>query len=69
MSKELRKRKVDVCCLQELRLRGQGACFVVSRSLFCGVKGRRYNLWWSGIDAGIGGVGMMVKEELCEKGY
>ena len=30
---------MDVCCLQELRWRGQGAPFV-------GVKGRRYKLWW-----------------------
>ena len=33
---ELRKRRMDVCCLQEVRWRGQGAQFV-------GVKGRRYN--------------------------
>ena len=36
---ELRKRKVDVCCLQEVRWRGEGARFF-------GVKGRRYRLWW-----------------------
>ena len=60
VSEELRKRKVDVCCLQEVRWRGQEARFV-------GVKGRRYKLWWSGNDVGTGGVGMMVKEELCEK--
>ena len=38
---ELRKRKVDVlvCCLQEVRWRGEGARFI-------GVKGRRYKLWW-----------------------
>ena len=35
---ELRKRKVDVCCLQEVRWRGEGARFF-------GVKGRRYKLW------------------------
>ena len=32
-----------------------------------GVKGRRYNLWWSGKWDGVGGVGAMVREELCEK--
>ena len=32
-----------------------------------GVKGRRYKLWWSGNCKGIGGVGVLVKEELCEK--
>ena len=57
---ELRKRKVDVCCLQEVRWRGEGARFI-------GVKGRRYKLWWCGNDDKTGGVGILVKEELCEK--
>ena len=35
---ELRKRKEDVCCLQEVRWRGEG-------DRFFGVKGRRYKLW------------------------
>ena len=30
------------------------------------MKGRSDKLWWSG--KGDGGVGVMVKEELCEKG-
>ena len=47
---ELRKRRVDVCCLQEVRWRGQGARFL-------GAKGRRYKLWWSGNSEGAGGVG------------
>ena len=51
---------MDVCCLQEVRWRGQGAQFM-------GVKGRRYKLWWSGNSDGTGGVGVLVKEELCEK--
>ena len=57
---ELRKRRMDVCCLQEGRWRRQGARFF-------GVKGRRYKLWWSGNSNGTGGVGVLVKEELCEK--
>ena len=57
--KELRKRKMDVCCLQEGRWRGEGARFF-------GVKGRRYKLWWCGNDDKTGGVGILVKEELCE---
>lgn len=57
---ELRKRRVDVCCLQEVRWRGQGAKCL-------GAKGRRYKLWWSGNSEGAGGVGVLVKEELCEK--
>ena len=35
---ELRKRRMDVCCLQEVGWRGQGTCFMA-------VKGRRYKLW------------------------
>ena len=53
----LRKRRVDVCCIQEVRWRGSG-------SRFLGVKGRRYKLWWSGNDSGVGGVGILIKEEL-----
>ena len=41
-------KKVDRCCLQEIRWRGQGARFVGSR-------GRRYKLWLSGINDEIGG--------------
>ena len=43
VSEELRKRKVDVCCLREVRWRGEGAGFF-------GVKGRRYKLRWCGND-------------------
>ena len=32
-----------------------------------GVKGRRYMLWGSGNSDGTGGLGVLVKEELCEK--
>ena len=56
----LRKRMIDVCCLQEERWRGQGVRML-------GIKGRGYRLWWSGKGDGVGGVGVMVKEELCEK--
>jgi len=57
---ELRRRRVDVCCIQEVRWRGKSARFM-------GVRGRRYKLWWSGNDEGQGGVGILIKEELCEK--
>ena len=50
---------IDVCCLQEVRWRGQGARML-------GMKGRRYRLWWSGKGDGVGDVGVMVNEELCE---
>ena len=34
------------------------------RSSFWGTSGRRYKLWWSRNDAGFGGVGILVKEEI-----
>ena len=43
-----------MCCLQEVRWRGQG-----TRML--GMKGRRYRLWWSREGDGVGSVGVMVK--------
>ena len=57
LSGYLFKRKGDLCCIQEVRWKGQGARFV-------GTLGRRYKLWWSGNDAGFGGVGVLVKEEI-----
>ena len=57
MCEELRKRMIDVCCLQEVRWRGQGARML-------DMKGGRYNRGWSG--KGDDGVGVMVKEEVCE---
>ena len=59
LCEELRKRRNDVCCLREVRYRGQGAPFI-------SVKGRRYKLWWSGNSDGMGGVRVLVKEEMCE---
>ena len=53
---QLKKRDVDICCLQEVRWRGKEARFV-------GCRGRKYKLWWSGNIDGIGGVGILVKEE------
>ena len=49
-----------MCCLQEVRWRGQGDWLL-------GVKGRRYKFWWSGNNDRTGGVGVSVKDELCEK--
>ena len=60
MCKQFRKGKVDVCCLQKVRWRGQ-------RARFHSFKGRRYKLWWSGNYDRIGGVGILFKEKLCKK--
>ena len=57
---ELRKRMIDVCCLQEVRWRGQGARML-------GMEDRRHKLWWYGKGDDVCGVGFMAKEELCEK--
>ena len=48
-----------MCCVQEVRWRGLGFGVL-------GMEGRRYKLWWSGKRGGIDGVGVTVKEELCE---
>ena len=57
---ELKKIKIDVCCMQEVQWKNQGARFV-------GTSGRRYKLWWSGNDARSGGIGILVKEEISGK--
>ena len=48
---------IDMCCLQEVRWKEPGNMMLV-------MKGRRCRLWWSG--NGVGGVEVMVNEELCE---
>ena len=60
MCEQLRKKEVDICCLQEVRSREQVTRFV-------GTRGRRYKLWWPGNNDEIVGVGISVKEELCEE--
>ena len=57
MYEELRKRRVDMCCIQEVKWKSQVARFV-------GTSGRRYKLWWPGNDAGFKGVGNLVKKEI-----
>ena len=54
---EMRKMMIDVCCLQD----------VISRRHAARMKGRRYKLWWSEIRNGVGSVGVVVKNELCDK--
>ena len=58
LCEELVKRKFGICCIQEVRWRGMGSKFV-------GSSGRRFKLWWSGNEDKIGGVGILVREDLC----
>ena len=39
----------------------------ISTSITFLIKSRIYKLWWSGNNGGTGAVGILVKEELCEK--
>ena len=54
----LGRRNVDICCLQEVRYRGQG-------TRMFGIK-HKYKFWWSGRRESRNGVGIMVREELVE---
>ena len=56
---KLRKRMIDVCCLQGARWRGQD--FTILE-----MEGKRHKQWWSGKGDGIGHVGVIAKEKLCE---
>ena len=56
---EFRTRMIDMCRLQGVRLRRQGARMMRMRR-------RRYKLWWFGKGGGVDGMGVMAMEELCE---
>ena len=58
LCEELVRREVGICCIQEVRWRGMGSKFV-------GSSGRRFKLWWSDNEDKIGGVGILVREDLC----
>ena len=54
--KVLRRRKVKVCCIQEVRWKGEG-----SRAL------QGYKLIWKGDSEGTAGVGVLVASELVDR--
>ena len=58
LCEELVRREVGICCIQEVRWRGMGLKSV-------GSSDRRFKLWWSGNEDKIGGVGILVREDLC----
>ena len=55
----LRRRRVDICCVQETRWRGKSARWL-------GPHGSRYKFLWSGGDDGSAGVGVMLSEEFLD---
>ena len=57
----LERRKVDVCCVQETRWKGEGARVLRTRN------GKKYKLFGKGFVAGLSGTGVIVEEKLIEK--
>ena len=55
----LARRNIDICCVQEVRYKGDGA-----RTF--GVNEEKYKLWYSGGREGLYGVGIMVRQELVD---
>jgi exonuclease III len=56
----LARRRVDICCIQEVRYRNQG-------STTFGSNEQKYKFWYSGNKDGTNGVGILMKQELAEK--
>ena len=54
------RRKVDLCCLQEIRWHGASACMIEGNDS-C------YKIFWVGNENGSGGVGFLPSEEWIEK--
>ena len=50
------RRNLDFCCLQETRWRGKNARRIGS-----------YKIFWSGYEAGLAGVGILVEEQWIDK--
>ncbi len=55
----LGRRKIDICCTQEVKFKGQGCKNY-------GTENEKYKLWWSGETTAAAGVGILVKEDLVE---
>ena len=56
----LARRKVDICCLQEVRYKNEGTTSFGSNE-------ERYKLWYCGNSEGTGGVGILDKQCLTER--
>lgn len=55
----LARRRVDVCCVQEVRYKNSGTTVV-------GTDQERYKLWYSGNRERTNGVGIFVKQDLVD---
>ena len=55
----LSRRKVSICCIQEVRYRNQGATTI-------GTGDEKYKLWYSGNDTASNGVGILVSQDIVE---
>ena len=55
----LARRKIDVCCLQEVRYKNEGVKTI-------GSNDEKYKLWWAGNEQKTSGVGIMVKSDIIE---
>ena len=56
----LARRRVDICCIQEVRYKNQGTTAFGSNE-------EKYKFWYSGNSFGTNGVGLLVKQELVER--
>jgi exonuclease III len=54
------RRRLDFCCVQESRWKGEGARFL-------GGDGRKYKFYWKGGEVGVSGVGVVVAEKYVDK--
>ena len=52
----LTRRKVDICCAQETRWRGESARLLQG-------KDSKYKFFWQGNEDGLGGVGILIAEK------
>ena len=53
-------RRIDVCCVQEIRWRGASARMITG-------KDTQYKMFWVGNYTGFGGVGILLAEKWVEK--
>ena len=56
----LARRRVDICCIQEVRYKNQGTTAFGSNE-------EKYKFWYKGNAEGTNGVGLLVKQDLAER--